>query len=164
MVISKKKRSSLRIELRFIYFRRQLQVSSQMPISFATHSLRNPAVRYLSQEHNRLVRVSFEPKPCRSQSRRSNHSTTLPTIMNLVFQWNRVRVSRRSLRTRLQYNHAYHRSSQRSSKFMSRDSAIVSLICRPFFVLRNISKNQPKSCFRKDTVTRLALFERSKCN
>ena len=38
------------------------------------------AVKCLSQGHNRMAQVGFKPKTCRSQSRRSNHSTTLPTF------------------------------------------------------------------------------------
>ena len=42
---------------------------------------RESAVKYLSQGHNRMVRVGFEPKPCWSRARRFNHSTTLPTFI-----------------------------------------------------------------------------------
>ena len=33
----------------------------------------------LFQVNNRIARVGFEPRPCPSQSRRSNHSTMPPT-------------------------------------------------------------------------------------
>ena len=36
-----------------------------------------------SQGNNRMAQVSFEPRPCRSQSRRSNYSTMLPTLGTL---------------------------------------------------------------------------------
>ena len=32
-----------------------------------------------------MARAGFEPRPCRSQSRRFNHSTTLPTDLLLQF-------------------------------------------------------------------------------
>ena len=49
------------------------------------HQAGESAVKCLSQGHNRMVQVGFEPRPCRSQSRRSNHSTMLP-IANLIFK------------------------------------------------------------------------------
>ena len=36
-------------------------------------------LKCLSQGHNGMARVCFEPRPCRSESQRSNYSTTLPT-------------------------------------------------------------------------------------
>ena len=37
-------------------------------------------LKCLSQGHNRMARVIFEPSPSRSQVQRSNHLTTLPTL------------------------------------------------------------------------------------
>ena len=45
------------------------------------------AVKCRSQGHNRMVQVEFEPRPCRSQSRRSNHSTTLLTTADNEKFW-----------------------------------------------------------------------------
>ena len=39
------------------------------------------AVKCLSQGLKRMARVGFEPRPCRSQSRRSNHLTTMPVSL-----------------------------------------------------------------------------------
>ena len=38
-------------------------------------------VKRLSQGHNRMARVNFKPRPCRSQLCRFNHSTTLPRVV-----------------------------------------------------------------------------------
>ena len=46
-----------------------------------------------------MARVGFQPTPCRSQSRRSNHSTTLPTRSEKVKPPSAVRVSRAKLST-----------------------------------------------------------------
>ena len=46
---------------------------------------RENVVRCLSQGHNHMARVGFEPRLCRSQSQRSNHSTTLPTNFRVFF-------------------------------------------------------------------------------
>ena len=45
------------------------------------HQAEESAVKCLSQAHSRMARVGFEPRPSRSQSQRSNHSTTLLTII-----------------------------------------------------------------------------------
>ena len=42
------------------------------------------AVKCLSQGHNRMVCVGFEPRPCLSQSWHSNHLTMLPTGMQYL--------------------------------------------------------------------------------
>ena len=38
------------------------------------------AVKSFFQRHNRMVRMDFEPRSCRSQSRHPNHWITLPII------------------------------------------------------------------------------------
>ena len=40
------------------------------------------AVKSLSQGYNRMARVDFEPKTCRSQARRSTHLTTLQILFS----------------------------------------------------------------------------------
>ena len=41
-------------------------------------------VKCLSQGHNRMARVGFEQRPCRSQSQRFNHSTTEPPLAPIL--------------------------------------------------------------------------------
>ena len=43
------------------------------------HQAGKSAVKCLSQGYKRMVRVGFELRPCRSQPRRSKHSTTMLT-------------------------------------------------------------------------------------
>ena len=40
-------------------------------------------IKRLSQGHNRMARVNFKPRPCRSRLCRFNHSTTLPRVVRL---------------------------------------------------------------------------------
>ena len=44
------------------------------------------AVKCFLEGHNRKARVGFKPRPCGSQSWRSNHSTRLPTSYHGKFK------------------------------------------------------------------------------
>ena len=58
------------------------------------HQAGENAVKCLSQGHNRMAQVGFEPRPCWSRARRLNHSTTLPTIIHFnIFFYNNVSLS-----------------------------------------------------------------------
>ena len=55
------------------------------------HQAGESTVKCLSQAHDRMARVGFKPGPCRSNSRHSNHSITLPTINDYFLKRNKNR-------------------------------------------------------------------------
>ena len=63
-----------------------LEISIAIRLKFRTifqdRQAEESAVKCLSQGHNRMARVGFEPRPCQSRSQRFNHSTTLPTTLS----------------------------------------------------------------------------------
>ena len=66
------------------------------------HQAEKTAVKRLSQGHNEMARVGVEPKSSLSQSRRSNHSITLPTIASSI----------NSVQFRIKFRLLYRRKTQ----------------------------------------------------